>query len=158
MTSAVYADVTQLAEDLSAISGKTPEEITENIYADLGARTVRAARALAPKRTGKLQESINYRVEGKSLIIGPGVEYGKYMEYGTASRGEFGGSPYTILPKKSKYLVFTVNGKKVFAKKVVHPGVAPRPFMRPAAQEAMGELADKLSERGQMMITKGPNA
>lgn len=152
----VYTDITDLAKDLAEISGKSPEEITGNIFQTLGEEIVGKARARAPVRTGKLRDSISYQIVGNQLIVSPTVPYAPYMEFGTASRGEFNGAPYTIVPRTKPYLVFKVGDKWVYTKKVIHPGVAPRPFMRPAVQDAMGTLADKLAERGAMMIVRGP--
>jgi HK97 gp10 family phage protein len=153
----VHSDITELVEDLAEISGKRPEEITGNIFNELGNQIMGKARAKAPVRTGKLRDSITYQVNGNQLIIGPHVPYSAYQEFGTATRGEFGGSPYVIQPRMKKYLRFQVNGQWVSTKQVIHPGIPPHPFMRPAVEEAMGDLADKLAERGALMITKGPN-
>jgi HK97 gp10 family phage protein len=143
-------------EDLAALSKKSPEEITGNIFQSLGEDIVRKAREKAPVKTGTLRNSISYRVSGKELIIGPHVPYAPYMEFGTGSKSEFGGNAYEIKPKSGQYLKFQVGGKTVFTKKVMHPGIEPRPFMRPAVEEVMGELADKLADHGAMLITKGP--
>lgn len=152
----VHSDITELVEDLATISGKSPQSITGNVFQTLGEDIVRKAREKAPVKSGALRSSIAYRVDGNELIIGPHVPYAPYMEFGTGSKSEFGGQPYEIKPKSGKYLKFQSNGKTVFVKKVMHPGVDPRPFMRPAVEEAMGGLADKLAERGALMITKGP--
>jgi HK97 gp10 family phage protein len=153
----VNSDITELVEDLAAISEKSPEEITGNIFNVLGMEIMGNARAKAPVRTGRLRDSIDYKISGNQLIIGPHVPYAPYMEFGTGSRGEFGGSEYIIRPRTKPYLKFKINGKWISTKEVHHPGISPRPFMRPAVEEAMGDLADKLAERGALMITKGPN-
>jgi HK97 gp10 family phage protein len=152
-----YADVSGLVKDLAEISNKTPEEITKNILTDFGEKIVGNARAIAPVKTGKLKDSISYRVERNTLSVGPHVPYGAYMEFGTGSRGEFPGEPYVILPKNKKYLRFKVNGQWVSTKRVVHPGVKARPYMRPAVMKTLGGLAGALADKGQMMIVKGPN-
>lgn len=55
--------------------------------------------------------------------------YGAYVEYGTKA--------HKIYPKRSGgVLRFAVGGSIVFAKYVSHPGNAPLPFMRPAAEYA----------------------
>jgi HK97 gp10 family phage protein len=152
-----YADISELVKDLSDISDKSPEEITKNILTEFGEKIVSNARGFAPAKTGKLRDSISYRVERNTLSVGPHVPYGTYQEFGTASRGEFGGEPYVILPKKGKYLTFKVDGKWVSTRQVVHPGIKAHPYMRPAVMKTLGGLADALAEKGQMMIVKGPN-
>jgi HK97 gp10 family phage protein len=128
------------------------------VLTSMGESIVARAKAAAPVKTGKLKESIAYQVRGNKLVAGPTVPYAPYMEFGTATRGEFGGPPYIITPRKAQYLRFQINGKWITTKRVVHPGVAARPFMRPAVQEALGGLTEKLLERGVMLIIKGPNA
>lgn len=153
-----YVDVSDLVEDLRAISNLSTGQITENIFRDYGAKIEALAKAKAPFKTGALKSSITHQASQESLTISADVPYSAYQEFGTASRGEFGGSPYDITPKKGKYLVFYVNGKKVVTKKVRHPGVPAHPYLRPAVTEAFGELFDKLAERGQAMILKGPKS
>ena len=154
----VYMDITDLVKDLDEISELRPEQITENIFKDLGPEIVQKAKEKAPVDTGELKDSITHEVTGTSLTITVGAAHGLYQEFGTASRGEFPGQPYEIKPKKGKYLKFKVGDKTVFAKKVKHPGVAPQPFLRPAFMDTLGDLYGKLAERGQAMILKGPRS
>lgn len=156
--SVVYTDVEKLAKDLEKISELTAEEITQNIMYDLGPRIIMNAAQRAPRKTGQLANSIAFRVNGSTLEILAKAPYGNYQEFGTASRGEFGGSPYTIVPRKGKRLRFSVGGKTVYARKVTHPGIRPRPYMRPAAIEELGPLMKELLDRGQALIVKGPNS
>ena len=154
-----YFDVTELANDLSTISELTPAQITENILQDVGSRIVDNARQRAPKKTGKLSSSITYKVtNGTKLEVDVSVPYGTYQEFGTGTRGEYPGRPYIITPKQAKVLRFTAGGQTIYTKRVNHPGIPARPYLRPAAQEELGTLLDKLSEKGQAMIVKGPNS
>ena len=153
-----YVDISTLVSDLRTISTLSTGEITENIFRDYGAKIEALAKAKAPHKTGALKSSITHHASQDSLVISAGASYAMYQEFGTASRGEFNGSPYEIRPKKGKYLVFYVNGKRVVTKKVTHPGIPARPYLRPAVMEGFGELFDKLAERGQAMILKGPNS
>lgn len=62
------------------------------------------------------------------LVCAP-AWYAHYSEYGT--------DPHDISAKKSKILAFRAkDGSEVFAKTVSHPGVKPKPFLRPAADKA----------------------
>lgn len=160
MKPVVYLDITTLVKDLTEISKLTPAQITENILQDIGSRVETVAKSKAPVKSGALRNSITSTVEkGNTLIIDAAVDYATYQEFGTASRGEFPGKPYKIRPKKpGGKLVFKVKGKTVVAKEVTHPGVYPQPFLRPAVMEVMGPLLDKLADRGQALIVKGPRS
>jgi phage gpG-like protein len=68
-----------------------------------------------------LRDTINYKVDGNSVVIRPQQEYGKYHQYGT--------KPYTIVPKSAKILAFATGSGTAFAKRVNHPGLPPRPFL-----------------------------
>lgn len=158
MKPVVYFDVTELVKDLKTVSTLSTEQITENIFEDLGSRIQAAAQEKAPVKTGALRESIQYDAQGGTLTIEATVPYALFQEFGTAARGEFPKAPYIIRPKKAKYLVFDINGKQVRTKRVLHPGVPAHPYLRPAAMEVMGELLNKLADKGQAMILKGPNS
>ena len=154
----VYLDIKDLVKDLSTISQMSTEQITENVLSDIGRSIAELARQKAPRDTGALASSIGYEVVGDRLTIEVKVPYGMYQEFGTGSRGEFSGSSYEIRPKNAKYLKFQAGGRTIYTKKVTHPGVKAQPFLRPAVTESMGPLFDKLADRGQAMILKGPNS
>ena len=151
-------DVSDLAKDLSTISELSPAQITENIFNDLGSQIVAKAQSNAPFKTGALKNSIEYEASANKLVIDVGVPYGTFQEFGTGVRGEFSGTTYDIRPKRAKFLRFVVGGKVVYTKHVRHPGIRAHPYLRPAAIEVLGPLLDKLADRGQAMIVKGPNS
>lgn len=155
---AATADLTSLINNLQE-SPKIVETRAKELVKSTAEKVSQIARTKAPIRTGALRDSINIKYDGDlSATIGPSVDYGVYQEFGTASRGEFGGQPYTILPKKGKYLVFTINGKKIFAKKVTHPGVKPKYYMRGSFETVLKPFIDELTEIGALSIVKGKNA
>lgn len=96
-----------------------------------GAQEIRnSAQDKAPFLTGTLRRSIHSETGEKSgakvsVLVGTDLEY--------AAMQEFGG---TIVPKNAKRLVFEVDGKKVFARKVTIPA---HPYLRPAFDEQKGE-------------------
>lgn len=69
-------------------------------------------------RSGKLAQSLTYKVHDDYADVGSNLVYAAIHEYGG-----------TILPKKGKYLVFNIDGQTIFAKKVVIPK---RPYLAPA--------------------------
>jgi len=95
--------------------------------------------AKVPVKTGNLRTSLGVKVESSRVIIGPDerqAPYGGYVEFGTG--------PHVIRPKTKKVLSFVVNGKRVFATKVNHPGTKAQPYVRPAfdAAEICPEVFD----------------
>lgn len=96
-----------------------------------GAQEIRnSAQEKAPFLTGTLRRSIHSETAEKSgsrvrVLVGTDLEY--------AAMQEFGG---TIVPKSARRLVFEVDGKKVFARKVTIPA---HPYLRPAFDEQKGE-------------------
>jgi len=159
-TNAVTADLINLIDDLKIASGEDIEREAGQIIAQTAQRVASVSRAKAPKKTGKLANSIHVRyLSPLSVEVGPNVDYGVFQEFGTGTRGEFPTAMYQIKPKKpGGVLVFQVDGKTVFARVVNHPGIPPHPYMRPAFEEVLGDTATKLIESGLAQITKGPNA
>jgi HK97 gp10 family phage protein len=159
--SAAAADLTRLAADLSAASGQTMMESAQQIIQQAAQQVQAEAQTRAPVKSGRLRDSISIKYPGPfQAVIGPNVNYAVYQEFGTGTRGEFPTAMYEIKPKKpGGVLAFTVNGTKVFTRKVRHPGIKARPFMRPAFQAALGkELVDQMLAAGTAAIVKGPNA
>jgi hypothetical protein len=99
-----------------------------------------------------MAESITIRyINPTTAEVGPTALYSLYVEMGT--------KPHKIVPKsQGGVLVFTVGGKKVYARSVNHPGTKPQPFMRPALEQALGNAAGQLAESGALLITKGDKA
>lgn len=61
---------------------------------------------------------------------------------------ETGAQPHLIRPRKpGGKLRFEVGGAEVFARVVHHPGMAARPFLRPAFDENSGRAADAAGRR-----------
>ncbi len=126
-------------------------------------------------QTGELRGSIKpVRARATSTGVLGGYQatakHASYVEYGTR--------PHEILPLnydvrsgrpvsrisgkrvtvqagagRGKFLRFYIGGRVVFAKRVMHPGTAPDPFMDPSAVDATVALTEHL-ERG---ITKMAN-
>lgn len=137
-------------KELNALLSQLPIRIEKNIMRTAitaAARVVRdKAKELAPVDSGKLRRSIRVgssRVRGGKAQVNvySGEWYSHFLEFGTASyytgKGKSAGKPYSI-PKKTrggrisrnkKALAF---GNGIVVNNVTHPGIKPRPFMRPA--------------------------
>lgn len=66
----------------------------------------KVARTEAPTKTGRLVNSITYKVDGLTATIGPKVKYGLYVETGT---GIYGPKGQPIVPKNAKVLATKIN-------------------------------------------------
>lgn len=112
------------------------DQTAQELLYDYGVQAQQLAQAYAPVDTGALRASITVRTldGGDTVEISPDVPYEVYVEFGTGQYSEFGGHPYVIEPKDAQALRFMVRGEWVFAKRVVHPGIRPQPYMRPAAE------------------------
>ena len=87
------------------------------------------------RRTGILAGSVRTepaKVVGAQIIgrvvaaEGPAF-YGRILEEGSRA--------HQIFSVKSRALAFMMDGRKVFARRVFHPGMAARPFMRTSLEE-----------------------
>lgn len=136
---------------------------------------------------GNLQRSIDAkkpvtRKDSVECEFGAYAPYAASVEYGTAGMGEPVGSsynsptgatdwpsvppgkkryePYEIRPRRRKALHWKDgNGNDVFRKKVIHPGVRARPFMRPAVdlvrhQEAERIISDAVNGELQKAVSR----
>ena len=105
-------------------------------------------RAQAPRETGDLRKNLNYRIFRDSRggfrgKVGPKPQafYARFIEFGTAAH---------IIPRKDtkgrpqKKLRI---GNNVYAS-VKHPGITPKPFLRPAFESSKRRAVD---EAGKLM-------
>lgn len=137
-----------LEKKLARIGATAADPLAAAVHA--GALLVQnSAKQKAPKRTSTLRRSITIEVgrEGDQVIarIGPTVEYGVYMEFGTGRYAENGQG------RKTPW-AYKVGGKTFWT-----VGNKPRPYMRPALDEnrekAMREIARVF---GSLMARSGP--
>jgi HK97 gp10 family phage protein len=93
----------------------------ENGLQQIGALFVEVAQGYCPVATGALRDSIAFAIvtgAGSAVvIIGAGMYYASYVEYGTGRRG--GPAPYAHV--------------------MSWPGQHPQPYMRPALDETQGQ-------------------
>lgn len=156
-----YADLTNLAQDLTAIQGGSLQTNTKVLMASVLGQAEGLARAYAPVRTGALRGSIgSYTTNsGMSGVLYANSAHASFNEFGTGIRGEFHTKPIIIRARPGKYLRFTgKDGKVHFAKQVINPGMAPRPFMRPAIERVIIPLAQGLGDIAVLSVIHGPNA
>jgi HK97 gp10 family phage protein len=127
-----------------------PEKLMNNAL-KAGVRAAAAevrneARMLAPRKTGKLAKSIHVKLRRSSNknVIRFSVSTGKFY----ARFIEFGASPHQIALLNKKLLS---SNDIAYGGKVNHPGLTPKPFMRPALDikesKIVGIVAKKIEER-----------
>ena len=76
----------QLAFNVGSIPGlATPNQIEK--LEEIGADVQSIAMDMCPVDTGYLQSSINYYVDGQSLILQADADYTSFVEYGTYKMG-----------------------------------------------------------------------
>lgn len=95
------------------------------------------AKDLCPVDTGRLRNSIGLRFfrvgsfDKLAAEVYTNTKYAPAVEFGSGLYGEKR-APIIITPRTKQFLRFKVGNRWVFARRVVHPGVRPRPFMIPA--------------------------
>lgn len=146
MVDAATADLTNLIRTQNQAKRDAPK-MAQDYLDRTGQKIAERMRQLAPVKTGALRNSIRVITQPGKVQVGPfGIPYAAFQEFGTGTRGEFGGQMYEIRPKKAENLVFQVNGRWVSTKLVRHPGVPAHPYARPAAREVLGKLGDELAK------------
>lgn len=133
-----------------------PEKMQRNVMRAAlraGAKEIaQQAKQDAPKKTGKLADSvrvssrIRYGMPEATVKAG-GKLKGKNIWYAVIV--EKGAVPHEIAVRKGTMSLF-INGKPA-GKSVQHPGFSARPFMRPAmnakAKDAVGQTAEFIRDR-----------
>lgn len=96
------------------------------------------------KRTGALGSSANLERTMPTPfkgILGWLVKHAVFIDRGTRA--------HIIVPRRKKFLswIDEHTGKRIFARRVKHPGTSPRPFSRPAADTGRLVMIDTLNKR-----------
>ena len=119
-TGPVVRKLRRIGRDMPEINRKILGLLSEETITNSQQMYMRGPRGgtFIQARTGKLSQSLTYRVGKDYADVGTNLVYARIHEYGG-----------TIYPKHGKYLVFTINGQKIFATKVKIPK---RPYLKPA--------------------------
>lgn len=152
-----------VARDLAAASGMSVVEAARKVVKDAATQTVQLAQVYAPRKSGALRRSIDvtYEQGGLQADVMPDTEYASYVEFGTGLHNTLlplgSRKPYVIEPKEpGGSLKFTAgDGSTVFAKRVIHPGIKPQPYMAPAAERVADSFAKGMLEAGTKVIVEG---
>ena len=156
-------------KELNSLLQKLPANIERNLMRGamragqkvLADATKSNLRSNGSVDTGELEKSVRVRFKRSSerfgwirsfVIVGnKKAYYPHWVEYGTATyytgNGRTVGGAYNIAPKTADSLF--LGGS--FAESVMHPGMRPKPFIRPAvdnnADNAINQVAEYLQKR-----------
>ena len=133
----------------------------QKVFADAAKSNLRSNGSVD---TGELEKSVRVRFKRKSERFGwvrsyvmagnSKAYYAHWVEYGTATyysgSGRTVGKPYEITPKVAGSLL--LGG--MLRESVTHPGIQPKPFMRPAVDENYGTAIDAVVQYMQKRIPK----
>lgn len=140
------SEVRHLQVDLSQapaeVRAKAPLAVKKTLFDIEGTSQV-----LAPRDTSDLANSISTDVDADGMggEVGPTVEYGDDVEYGT--------QPHVIRARDGGKLVFRGrDGRLVFVDKVNHPGTPPQPYMGPSFDRHVPDLERALGDLGEDVL------
>lgn len=105
------------------------------VVAECVRRILNRATVLCPVDHGNLRAHHKFRVER----MPPGARGEVYNDADYAEAVHNGSGAHTIRPRRKKALRFTMGGRTVFAKSVVHPGTRARPWLARAGQEVAAQ-------------------
>jgi hypothetical protein len=121
----------------------------ETATKDAGKLILRIEKEEVPVRTATLKRSITMDYRPISVSIYPTVKYALPVHEGTG--------PHTITPVRKKVLMFKVGGRKVFAKRVNHPGTKANPFVERTVDRVESPINKIFSEAMDNIINKLTN-
>lgn len=144
----------ELLDRIEALESGLPNEM-ELIVEQLADKAISYARRLAPVDTGRLRQSIAFRIDqiadDLKLTVFADCEYGIYVEYGTGTAGD----PSVAHVHESTWVYY--DKERGFITAHAQP---PRPYMYPAFVYTVdllrgGEMQRLLSERICELLNNG---
>lgn len=145
--------------DMKGRMSKSRQVLMDSVQKEMtayGRLLVAAAKEEAPVKTGTLQNSIRFAVrqQGTRSMV---------LEVTAGNRARppvvvktilFGSKPHVIVPRRAKALAFSVNGRRVFAHRVKHPGTNPNNFMERALSNTERERKAMVDRIGRLTLSK----
>jgi hypothetical protein len=111
--------------------------IFKELMKSVGEKMVSEAKGLAPSRTGRLRNNINFLINNDTEFV---FTTRKSLNKSNVWYARMVEKNRTIKPKKAKYLTFKINGEW---KKVSSVNVRGQPFMTPVYESFFGNENDK---------------
>ena len=122
------------------------EQMGANVRAEVKAAALAGAAVIESATSAKARGELGVSaatVQGRAgtvtVSVGPEKDDWYYRFF------EFGAAPHMIRPKAGKgrrYLIFQGGQGRVYTRRVHHPGMQARPFLRPGFDEAHGDATD----------------
>jgi len=142
----------ELAERLGAMPDRLRAALAEKV--DALAQTlfaqvvgVNLSGGVLNTRTGALRDSIRMQASQQDGAIGVEIFSDGDLPY--AAIQEYGGktAAHEILPDKARVLAFVMNGSRVFARRIQHPGsqIPERSYLRSALEDQGEDIAQGLT-------------
>ena len=121
-------EISSRGVELKSLAEKFPANITQKFIEQLAQETQNIMVLEAPRRSGRLMQSIIKEVSEFEASIGPQVAYAVYVELGS--------SPHQIRPLRGKVLAFEgTTNKLVFTAVANHPGTEANPFVKRTGEQ-----------------------
>lgn len=139
------SEVHDLADDMRRYCDELPAR-TELVVHKTGFDMEATAKVLCAVDTGFLMNSISTDYFGLGFEMGPTADYGDIVERGVPH-------PFVITAKPGGTLHFFIDGHEVFAKSVVHPPMAPQPYVGPAFDQGLSSLENALGQLGEQVVS-----
>jgi phage gpG-like protein len=142
----------QLAERLGAMPDRLRAALAEKV--DALAQTlfaqvvgVNLSGGVLRTRSGALRDSIRMQASQQEAVIGAEIFSDGDVPY--AAIQEYGGktAAHEILPDKARVLAVALNGSRVFARRIQHPGsqIPERSYLRSALEDQGDDIAQGLT-------------
>ena len=125
---------------------KTSQQIWEDVIANAPIATGNYISSIRIFPIEKTNDGLKVFI-GSDLLVGPtkkAKNHGNYYNLGYLL--EHGTKPHNIFPVDSDYLVFTIDGKKIFTKHVWHPGSVAIPHYSLALEKNKKLIKDSIKE------------
>jgi hypothetical protein len=137
-------EVHQLADEMRHHADTMPgatRRVVKKVGYDMHARTQANIIAVGAVDTGFMLGSVSIDFTSLGFDLGPTAEYGGYVELGVDH-------PFEIRAHPGGFLAFEEGGEEVFARKVIHPPIPPRPYLGPAFDLGLPDLERALGALG----------
>lgn len=133
-----YSSITDLSKRFETAARIAPRAASRFLVKQVAEPMVTEMRSDAPVDTGELRDSIRYiQSSDLKVVIGSfGVGHAVFVNEGTRPH---------VIRAKGAALTFTIQGRRVFAKSVQHPGTEPNPFMNRARDKTLRRAAPRLA-------------
>ena len=144
--SQLIASLDALPDRLRAALTEKAQNLAQALYSQVV--DVNLDGGVLNRRSGALRESIELDVQPQDALVAATIYANGDAPY--AAILEFGGktSAHEIVPDKAKALSFVIGGKRVFARRVQHPGstFAARSYLGSALDEQSDDIAQGLHD------------